>query len=213
MSACCGPAYDRFFGARQARRDAKRYRKHGLDQTAQRLVDELAQHGVDGASVLEVGGGVGAIDIELLGQGAERAVVVELSNGYDEEALALAAEAGAEARIERRNGDFAEEEASIEPADVVVMHRVVCCYPDPELLVGAAARHARRLLALSLPRNTWWLRLGVNAANVWFRMRGGIQSYVHPPAEVVGIAEAAGLSTVLDERSTWIWRIAVFERR
>jgi len=213
VSACCGPAYDRFFGARQARRDAKRYRKHGLDQTAQRLVDELAQHGVDGASVLEVGGGVGAIDIELLGQGAERAVVVELSNGYDEEALALAAEAGAEARIERRNGDFAEEEASIEPADVVVMHRVVCCYPDPELLVGAAARHARRLLALSLPRNTWWLRLGVNAANVWFRMRGGIQSYVHPPAEVVGIAEAAGLSTVLDERSTWIWRIAVFERR
>ena len=213
MSACCGPAYDRFFGARQARRDAKRYRKHGLDQTARRLVDELAQHGVDGASVLEVGGGVGAIDLELLGQGAERAVVVELSNGYDEEARALAAEAGVEARIERRHGDFAEEEASIEPADVVVMHRVVCCYPDPELLVGAAARHARRLLALSLPRNTWWLRLGVNAANVWFRMRGGIQSYVHPPAEVVGIAEAAGLSTVLDERSTRIWRIAVFERR
>lgn len=213
MSACCGPAYDRFFGARQARRDAKRYRKHGLDQTARRLVGELAQHGVDGASVLEVGGGVGAIDIELLGQGAERAVVVELSNGYDEEAQALAAEAGEEAGIERRHGDFAEEEASIEPADVVVMHRVVCCYPDPELLVGAAARHARRLLALSLPRNTWWLRLGVNAANVWFRMRGGIQSYVHPPAEVVGIAEAAGLSTVLDERSTRIWRIAVFERR
>ena len=93
------------------------------------------------------------------------------------------------------------------------MHRVVCSYPDPELLVGAAARHARRLLALSLPRNTWWLRLGVNAANVWFRMRGGIQSYVHPPAEVVGIAEEAGFSTVLDECSTRIWRIAVFERR
>lgn len=213
MSACCGPAYDRFFGARQARRDAKRYRKHGLDQTARRLVDELAQHGLDGASVLEVGGGVGAIDLELLGQGAKRAVVVELSNGYDEDARALAAEAGVEARIERSHGDFAVEEASIEPADVVVMHRVVCCYPDPELLVGAAARHARRLLALSLPRNTWWLRLGVTAANVWFRMRGRIQSYVHPPAEVVGIAEAAGFSTVLDERSTRIWRIAVFERR
>jgi len=48
---------------------------------------------------------------------------------------------------------------------------------------------------------------------VWFRLRGGIQAYVHPPAQVVGIAEAAGLSTVLDERSTRIWRIAVFERR
>ncbi|MFL6010757.1 MAG: class I SAM-dependent methyltransferase [Gaiellaceae bacterium] len=213
MSACCGPAYNRFFGARQARRDAKRYRKHGLDQTAQRLVDELTERGVDGASVLEVGGGIGDVDLELLGRGAERAMVVELSNGYDEEAQALATEAGAEARIERRHGDFAEEEASIEPADVVVMHRVVCCYPDPELLVGAAARHARRLLALSLPRDTWWLRLGMGVANVWFRLRGGIQAYVHSPAQVVGFAEAAGLSTVLDERATRIWRVAVFERR
>jgi magnesium-protoporphyrin O-methyltransferase len=213
VSACCGPAYNRFFGARQARRDAKRYRKHGLDATGQRLVDELAQRGVDGASVLDVGGGVGGLDLELLGRGAERAVVVELSNGYDQEAQALATEAGAEARIARRHGDFAEEEASIEPADVVVMHRVVCCYPDPELLVGAAARHAQRLLALSFPRDRWWLRLGLGAANVWFRLRGGIQTYVHPPAEVVRIAEAAGFSTVLDERSTWIWRVAVFERR
>jgi 2-polyprenyl-3-methyl-5-hydroxy-6-metoxy-1,4-benzoquinol methylase len=213
VSACCGPAYDRCFGARQARRDARRYRKHGLDETAQRLVDELAERGVDGASVLEVGGGVGAVDLELLGRGAERAVVVELSNGYDEEARTLAAEAGAEARIERRHGDFAEEEAAIEPADVVVLHRVVCCYPDPQLLVGAAARHARRLLALSVPRDTWWLRLGLSAANVWFRLRGGIQTYVHPPAEVVRIAEAAGFATVLDERATRIWRVAVFERR
>jgi len=183
-----------------------------LDETAQCLVDELARRGVDGASVLEVGGGIGDLGLELLGHGAERAVVVELSNGYDEEAQALAAEAGAEARIERRHGDFAEEEASIEPADVVVMHRVVCCYPDPELLVGAAARHARRLLALSFPRDTWWLRLGLGAANVWFRLRGGIQTYVHPPAEIVRIAESAGFSTVLDERSTWIWRVAAFER-
>jgi magnesium-protoporphyrin O-methyltransferase len=213
VSSCCGPAYDRFFGARQARRDAKRYRKHGLDRTAQRLVDELAEGGVDGATVLDVGGGVGGVDLELLGQGAERAVVVELSNGYDEEARSLAAEAGAAERIERRHGDFAEEEASIEPADVVVMHRVVCCYPDPELLVGAGARHARRLLALSFPEDRWWLRLGSSAANVWFRLRGGIQTYIHPPAAVVAIAEAAGFSTVLDERSTRIWRVAVFERR
>ena len=176
-------------------------------------MDELTERGVDGATVLEVGGGIGDLDLELLGRGAERAVVVELSNGYDEEARALAAEAGAEARIERRHGDFAEEEASIEPADVVVMHRVVCCYPDPELLVGAAARHARRFLALSIPRDTWWMRLGLGTANAWFRLRGGIQAYVHPPARVVGIAEAAGLSTVLDKRSTRIWRIAVFERR
>jgi 2-polyprenyl-3-methyl-5-hydroxy-6-metoxy-1,4-benzoquinol methylase len=213
VSGCCTRGYDKTFGERAARRDARRYRRKGLDKTGQRLVQELAARGVAGASVLEVGGGVGAIDLDLLRRGAERATIVELSGGYDEEADVLAREEGVKERIQRRHGDFAEEEAQVEPADVVVMHRVVCCYPDPELLVGAAARHARRLLALSFPRDTWWMRLGLAAANVWFRLRGGIRTYVHPPAEIVAIAEAAGFSTVLDERSTRIWRVAVFERR
>ncbi|HKG44614.1 MAG TPA: methyltransferase domain-containing protein [Gaiellaceae bacterium] len=212
MSACCARGYERFFGRRQARRDARRYRRDGLDATAQRLVDELSARGVTGASALEVGGGVGAIELELLGKGAERATIVELSHGYDAEAEALAREAGVEERIERRHGDFVENEAGLEPADLVVMHRVVCCYPDPERLVGAAASHARRLLALSFPRDTWWLRLGFRLANLWWRLTGGIEGFVHEPTRVVAIAEAGGLETLLHERSGRIWRVAVFER-
>ena len=134
MSACCGPGYERFFGPRQARRDARRYRRRGLDRAGQRLVDELTERGVSGASALEVGGGVGAIELELLRKGVERATIVELSHGYDAEAETLAHEAGAEDRIERRHGDFVAQEALVDPADVVVMHKVVCCYPDPERL-------------------------------------------------------------------------------
>jgi magnesium-protoporphyrin O-methyltransferase len=195
-----------------ARRDARRYRKHGLDDTAQRLVDELAARNVAGAEVLEVGGGVGAVDLELLTRGAELATVVEISHGYDDEALALAREAGLEERIARRHGDFVEQETAVAPADVVVMHRVVCCYPDPERLVGAAAGHARRLLALSFPRDVWWLRLGVGAANLWLRLTGRIETFVHAPARVVAAAEAAGMRTVLHEPSGRIWRVAVFTR-
>jgi hypothetical protein len=212
MSTCCAQGYERFFGARTARRDAKRYRERGLDDTARRLVDELAARSLAGATVLEIGGGVGAVDLELLAIGAERATIVELSHGYDEEALGLAREAGVETRIERRHGDFVEQEAGLEAADVVVMHRVVCCYPDPERLVGAAAGHARRLLALSFPRDTWWLRLGFRLANLWFRLRGGFQGFVHAPARVVASAERSGMTTVLHERAGRIWRVAVFER-
>ena len=212
MSGCCATGYERFFGPRLARRDARRYRKRGLDDTAQRLVDELASRGVGGASALEVGGGVGTIELELLRKGVEHATIVELSHGYDEEAEALAREAGVEERIERRHGDFVEQEALVDPADVVVMHKVVCCYPDPEKLVGAAARHSRRLLALSFPRDTWWLRRAVRVGNVWFRLIGGIETFLHEPARVLAIAESAGLRPVLHERSGRIWRVAVFER-
>jgi hypothetical protein len=212
MSACCPSGYERFFGPRLARRDARRYRKRGLDDTAQRLVDELASRGL-GASALEVGGGVGAIELELLKKGVERATIVELSHGYDEEGAALAREAQVDERIERRHGDFVDQEALVDPADVVVMHKVVCCYPDPEKLVGAAARHSQRLLALSFPRDdAWWLRLAVRVGNVWFRLIGGIETFLHEPTRVVAIAESAGLKAVLHERSGRIWRVAVFER-
>jgi Methyltransferase domain len=195
-----------------ARRDARRYRKRGLDDTAQRLVDELTARGAEGAAVLEVGGGVGAVDLELLKRGAERATIVEISHGYDEEALALVREAGAEGRIERKHGDFVEQEADLAPTDLVVMHRVVCCYPDPERLVGAAAAHARRLLALSFPHDKWWLKLGVGVANLWLRLTGRIETFVYRPARVVAAAEASGMRTVLHEPSGRIWRVALFER-
>jgi magnesium-protoporphyrin O-methyltransferase len=212
--SCCSPrGYERFFGSRTARRDAKRYRRRGLDGTAQRLVDELASHGIDGASVLEPGGGVGAIDLELLRRGASRATVVELSHGYDEEAAGLAREAGAADRIERRHGDFVDQAGLVDDADVVVMHRVVCCYPDPERLVGAAANRAQRLLALSFPRDTWWMRWGARVANLCCRVVGGIELYIHPPAVVARAAESTGMTTVLHEPAGRIWRVAVFERR
>lgn len=213
MSSCCARGYERFFGARVARRDARRYRRRGLDGTARRLVDEVDARGVEGATVLEPGGGVGAIDLELLKRGAVRATVVELSHGYDDEAVELAREAGAEERIERRHGDFVEAASLVGEADVVVMHRVVCCYPDPERLVGAAGERARRLLALSFPRNTWWLRWAARVGNVFFRLVGGIETYIHPPEIVERSAERAGLTTVLHEPSGRIWRVAVFERR
>jgi magnesium-protoporphyrin O-methyltransferase len=211
VSNCCARNYERFFGERSARRDARRYRRKGLDPAAQRLVDELAARGVSGASVLEIGGGIGAIELELLKRGAERATNVELSHGYEQEAQALVAEAGVDECIERRHGDFVATGEGVDSADVVVMHRVVCCYPDPEALVGQAAGHAGHLLALSFPRDTWWIKLGSRVANVCFRALGWVESYVHPPAAILGSARSRGLALVHDH-SGRLWRTAVLER-
>jgi 2-polyprenyl-3-methyl-5-hydroxy-6-metoxy-1,4-benzoquinol methylase len=211
MSSCCAPRYRRVFGKRQARRDSRRYRRKGLDGTAQWIVDGLTERGVADATVLEVGGGVGAIDIELLKAGAEEATVVELSEEYDAEATALLAENGLEGRVARRHGDFVEVRADLEPADVVVMHRVVCCYPDPEALVGAAAANARRLLALSFPRENWWIRVGWYAVDAWFRLVYRFKSYVHAHARILGAAQQAGFRLV-GERSGPLWHVAVLER-
>ncbi|HUK93732.1 MAG TPA: methyltransferase domain-containing protein [Gaiellaceae bacterium] len=211
MGNCCAGGYNRIFGERVARRDARRYRHKGLDATAQRLVDEVAGLDIQNAEVLEIGGGVGAIELELLKRGAERATNVELSHGYDAEGEKLLAEAGLGGRVVRRYGDFVEDEALVDPADVVVMHRVVCCYPDPDALVGAAAGHARRVLAFSFPRRTWWLRLGARVANVYFRLACNFETFVHPPETILGAAHSRGFAPV-HEHTGRVWRLAVLER-
>ena len=152
MTGCCDPrGCDQLFGTRFARRMAGRYRKRGPDRPASRIVEFLQNRGVEGATVLEVGGGVGEIQLELLKRGAGRTTNLELSPAYEEEAGKLARDAGVERRVERRLHDIAVDPAEVEPADIVVLHRVVCCYPDYEPLLGAAADHARRLLVFSHP--------------------------------------------------------------
>ena len=66
-----------------ANRAAERYRQKGVDKTAQRMLTFLEERGIEGATVLEIGGGVGEVQIELLKRGAARTTNLELSPGYD----------------------------------------------------------------------------------------------------------------------------------
>src|SRR5207244_11755531 len=162
MPDCCSPkGYRWVFSERAARGEAKRYRRKGLDATSARIVAFLKSQGVEGRTVLEVGGGIGAIQIELLKAGAARAVSVELTPTYEEEATALLREVGLEERVERRIMDFAAAGAAVEGAAIVIMNRVICCYPDMHRLAGTASEHARELLVMSFPRRTWWTRVAI----------------------------------------------------
>jgi magnesium-protoporphyrin O-methyltransferase len=214
MAQCCDPrGCDEFFGSGFARRMAARYRKRGLDRTERRMVAFLEARGVAGATVMEVGGGVGEIQIELLKRGAARAVNLELSPAYDGEAERLLAEAGLEGRAERRLHDIAVDPEGVEAADVVVLHRVVCCYPDYERLLGAAADRARRLLVFSHPPRNIVSRTFLATQNLLFRLRGSeFRTFAHPPAAMLDVLTARGLQPEFAHRGL-VWRVAGLERR
>jgi SAM-dependent methyltransferase len=206
---CCAPKGAEPFTEKVARRDAQRFRKKGLDDTALQLAAAVDPAG---ATVLEIGGGVGGLHLELLRRGASRATNIELSPAYESVARELARELKLDERIERRVLDFAATGNEIGDADLVLMHRVVCCSPDVDALVGTAAAHARRTLALSFPRDTWWTNLGRVALNTFARLaRWSWRFYVHPPARIVAAAERGGLRLVQDRRGL-IWQIASLER-
>jgi SAM-dependent methyltransferase len=185
------------FKPRVARRSLERHRRKGLDELEREMVAAASQPGLEGARVLEIGGGIGTLQAELLERGAEEGEVVELVPAWEPYARELARERGIEERTQFRIADVLEQPESVEPADIVVMNRVVCCSPDGVALAGQAARLARRSLVLSFPRDVIWMRIGLGLMNAGLRIaRRPFRVFVHPPADLVRAAEGAGLSLV-----------------
>lgn len=208
MTSCCKPSpgdYRRLFNRRFARRDLDRYRRKGLSATERDLVTLSGD--VAGLSVLEVGGGIGALQLELLEAGAARATNVELSGGYED----AAAELLAGRAVERVVADFVD--ADMPAHDVVLLHRVVCCYPDVDALVDAAAARTGRLLALTLPQQRRWIGIGLRLLNVWLRLtRCGFRAYQHPLERVAAAAARYGLHVERRVRRGLVWESVSFAR-
>lgn len=177
------------------------------------MLDWLESQGIQGATVLDVGGGVGEMGLELLRSGASRATTLELSTAYDAPAAALAAQAGLADRVERRLGDIAADSSVAEEVDVVVLHRVVCCYPDAERLLAAVADHARRAVVLSHPPRTALWRAVSALQNVGLALVGReYRSYLHPPADMAQVLRDHGFTAEHVYRGP-IWQVLTATRQ
>lgn len=215
-SPACGPgcacAVGNEFGERQARRDVAAYRRRGPDRTTRWLIEGLGAGGVDGLTVLDIGAGIGAVHLELLAAGASGAVDVDGSPAYVEVARAQAGRSGRGDAVRYEVGDFVELAPGIEPADLVALDRVVCCYPDMDALVRLSLARARRRYGLVYPRDAWWIRVLGSAANMIKRLfRQRTRLWVHRTADVDALVRAAGFVPRL-ERRTLLWQVVVYER-
>lgn len=209
---CDGDGFASIFDRRNAERDRDRYRRNGPDRTTRMLLDLLAPYRAAGSTVLDIGGGIGIIDQELLRTGAGHAVLVDGSTAYLEVARQEARRLNLLDRIEFVEGDFVRRAAAIDAADIVTLDRVICCYPDAEGLVGLSAARARTAYGLVLPRDRRLVRIIMALENLWFRLRRKpYRAFVHPTARVDAIAAANGLQ-VESERRTALWRVVVYAR-
>ena len=207
MDECCAPqpprGYDREFDERFARRLARRYRSEGLTPSAQLILSFAASLGLDGASVLEIGGGIGDIQLEALKRGAAHTTNVELSSAYEPEATRLLDEAGLRDRATRVLGvDLAGTPDAVEPADIVVLHRVVCCYPDYRGLLGAAAGRGTRAVVFSHPTHNLGTRFTARLINAWYSLTGNpYRAFAHAPEAMVAVLRDRGFEPRFRERS------------
>jgi hypothetical protein len=212
---CCTPgdsSFDRQFDARHAARHLRAYREKGPVGMTRALIAALAAGGIGGQTVLEIGGGAGAVHHELLRSGAASAVDVDASRAYISAAREEAERQGHGDSVRYLAGDFVALADQVEPADLVALDRVICCYADMAALVGRSATLARHRYGLVYPRDSWLGRAGVAFLNLQLRLsRSSFRVYVHRTAEVDALLDAQGLVKRL-HRTSLVWQLAVYER-
>ena len=200
--------FDNDAGARKL----QSYLRSGPDRTTRILVDALRAEGVGDATLLDIGGGIGAIQLELLASGLRSATDVDAASGYITVARKEAERRGYSGRVTYRHGDCVELADEIEPADIVTLDRVICCYNDMPALVGASAIKARRLYGVVYPRDDWWVRLSMAAENFgeWIQ-RSSFRAFVHPTRAVDGMIRDAGFERRFFHRGA-VWQVVVYAR-
>ena len=213
MGTCCAHNRDtgRFFGWLAARY-RKRFARKGLEPSQKQLMKGLTSSGFTNASLLDVGCGTGYLHQWLLQAGAKSAVGVDLSAAMVEEARAQAQELGLGERTNYREGDFVELADTLSPADIVILDKVICCYPDAEGLVRRSARMAARVYAFTIPRDRWTVRLAVCAGRLFLALiRCKFRTYVHDSAAIDRSLTHLGFARVFEE-CTFVWLTRVYAR-
>ena len=213
ICACCDfrDAAGRQFTAEKAAKELKAYRSGHLGPTTRLIRDGIVDVRLNQGSLLDIGGGVGALTFELLGRGVSKAVVADASAAY---VAAVTEEVSRRGQTESAtviHGDLLDLADRLPAADLVTLDRVVCCYPGYEPMLNEAARHAVRGLAVSYPRDRWFVRAGMWLENARRARTSGFRTFVHPPVAIREAIERAGFRLSW-HRTTAMWAIDVFQR-
>jgi 2-polyprenyl-3-methyl-5-hydroxy-6-metoxy-1,4-benzoquinol methylase len=207
---CCG--VEKTFGKGLAEHDLHDYQAHGPSKTTRLLIEALKAAGIEGLRLLDIGGGVGVVQHELLAAGVSSAISVEASSAYLQVAQRESERQGHAGRITYYHGDFVDLAPQLPQADIVTLDRVICCYPHMQALVGLSAARAAKFYGVVFPRDTGWMKAGGWLVNLLLRLQhNAFRAFVHPTTEVEAVVRANGLERRY-YRKTFLWQVLVYAR-
>ncbi len=203
---------EEFFDQDFARKELENYRKKGPDKTTRILIQAIQEEGVAGLSLLDIGGGVGAVQHALIDLGVDHATDVDASKAYLQVARAETQRRNRSDRIRYHHGNFIELADEIPPADIVTLDRVICCYPDVDQLVGLSSERAQQIYGLVYPRETWWVRIAEALGNFYFKLkRSPFRMFIQSTQAVEALLNAKGFIQSFHYQDLF-WQVAVYTR-
>jgi predicted RNA methylase len=215
VSQCCpavGDSTAEYFGVARAERDLATYRAAGPGRTTRGLLAGIAATGARPSTLLDIGSGIGTMSFELLDAGATGATCVDMSPAFAKFGQMEAVRRGVAERITWRTADFVTVAPDLPPAELVILDRVVCCYPAFDVLLQQAADHAEVLLAMSYPKDRWYVRMAFAAENLVRKLqRRTFRAFVHSPAKMDAMLARAGFRREVGD-ATMMWQMDIYRR-
>ena len=210
---CCDEDLARIgYDGLNAAADLERWRAGKVHPPTRELIDVLTREGVGGASILDIGAGVGAVHLSLLEAGATSAIDVDASREFLAVARDEAVRRGLQGRVEYRYGDVVELADALPPMEIVTLDSVICCYPYLEPLLAAASRSGPRLIGITYPRDVWWMRGFMRLYNLaQVVRRSPARYYIHRHGQLEHWMAASGYENVY-EGGISQWRVALYRR-
>ena len=212
MGCCQCQGIENVFDEKAAKRQLKRYLNKGPSRTTRILLDEIRKKGVQGLDFLDIGGGIGAIQYDLIKAGASKGTSIEASSAYldlvrDEEFHNDLAK-----KVNFQIGDFTTMASEVKSFDIVTLDKVICCYDDMSELVGLSSKIARKIYAVIYPRSVWWTKLLFPMMNFYPIIKGNsFRVFIHPTEKVEEILFDNGFKRNYYTK-TFFWQIAIFTR-
>ncbi|MHA1944319.1 MAG: methyltransferase [Candidatus Thorarchaeota archaeon] len=212
MSCCQCQGIESKFDQKKAAKELQKYRNEGPSKNTRMLIDALKAEGISGMTLLDIGGGVGTIQHELLNAGVSSCTNVEASLAYVKAAKEEAKRQGHAESISHLHGNFVDVAKDVPQSDIVTLDRVICCYHDVSALVGLSSERAGRLYGLVYPRNIWWAKILTALENLYFRIqRNPFRTFIHPTELVEEIVGSKGFVRRFF-REVGQWQVVVYER-
>jgi SAM-dependent methyltransferase len=200
--------------------NAKRARKRETAASiTSALLSALDDAGLEDRSVLDVGCGTGDLALAAVGRGARSVSGFDLGAGAISSARALARERGLTERAAFEVGDGSQ--AALPRSDVVVLNRVLCCYPSADALLTNTLGAAGSVFALTAPIDRGPLGLYNRVAswlgNRWYALRAkkfrGFRVFVHDLAAIEELILEAGFVPQVRQHQRLVWDLRVYARQ
>ncbi len=212
MSSCQCQAIEKFHNQKVVDKELSSYLKKGPGKQTRDLIEAIQKESIQGLTLIDIGGGVGAIQHALLKTGVEHAINVEASNAFLQAAQSEAQRRNLADRVSYHYGNFVDLAEHILPADIVTLDKVICCYPDIETLVELSADRARKIYGLVYPYDTWYNKIFEVLENIFFKItRNPFRIFVHSHLSVEAILNRYGFKPRFFHHD-FLWQVVVYTR-